>query len=307
MVSVPTKLYAHPEDQKLLQALTSVGALQNLVERVLQLGETGYRVFLLSEAVKVGPKQFPEIYQIAVHAAEKLGLSVLPDLFVTPDLEANAFALGVKRPFVVIHQGLLNLFETDELAFTIGHEFGHLAAGHGVCKTIAQVAVEGTSSVASSALAGFFFGWILAEVSQGALWASLFRWYRAGEHTADRAGALVALDYGDKKTPIRALAKLTLKSLAGQVDLDEWVRQGRELKTLGQDALEKAYAQTLHYLNTWNRSHPLGLLRALDLHEWLDREYGIVEDYARKRAELKERLVQRLVKKGGKKDGAKNA
>lgn len=60
-------------------------------------------------------------------------------------------------------------------------------------------------------------------------------------------------------------------------------------------------------MNTWNRSHPLGLLRALDLHEWLDREYGIVEDYARKRAELKERLVQRLVKKGGKKDGAKNA
>ncbi|BDG18917.1 hypothetical protein TthSNM11_11200 [Thermus thermophilus] len=48
MVSVPAKLYAHPEDQKLLQALTSVGAVQSLVERVLQLGETGYRVFLLS-------------------------------------------------------------------------------------------------------------------------------------------------------------------------------------------------------------------------------------------------------------------
>lgn len=307
MVSVPTKLYAHPEDQKLLQALTSVGTLQNLVERVLQLGETGYRVFLLSEAVKVGPKQFPEIYQIAVHAAEKLGLSVLPEIFVTPEPEVNAFVMGAKKPFVVIHQGLLNLFETDELAFVIGHEFGHLAASHGVYGTIAQVALKRTSSVASSSLEGFFFGWILAEVSLRALWDSLFRWYRAGEHTADRAGALVALDYGDKKTPIRALAKLTLKSLAGQVDLDEWVRQGRELKTLGQDALEKAYAQTLHYLNTWNRSHPLGLLRALDLHEWLDREYGIVEDYARKRAELKERLVQRLVKKGGKKDGAKNA
>ena len=51
----------------------------------------------------------------------------LPRLYIIPDLEPNAFAMGSNETgVVVVTQGLLNTLEHDEVRAVIAHEVGHI-------------------------------------------------------------------------------------------------------------------------------------------------------------------------------------
>ncbi|MGW4737809.1 M48 family metallopeptidase [Nocardia xishanensis] len=86
--------------------------------------------------VKMSPTQFPEGYQMVVEAAARFGMAKVPDAYVVlGNGQINAFASGHGfRRFVVVYSDLFEIGgearEPDALAFIIGHEVGHIAAGH---------------------------------------------------------------------------------------------------------------------------------------------------------------------------------
>lgn len=86
--------------------------------------------------VKMSPTQFPEGYRMVQEAAARLGMKQAPDAFViTGNGQINAFASGHGfRRFVVVYSDLFEISgaarQPDALAFIIGHEVGHIAAGH---------------------------------------------------------------------------------------------------------------------------------------------------------------------------------
>lgn len=86
--------------------------------------------------VKMSPTQFPEGYQMVVEAAARFGMPTVPDAYVVlGNGQINAFASGHGfRRFVAVHSDLFEIGgaarEPDALAFIIGHEVGHIAAGH---------------------------------------------------------------------------------------------------------------------------------------------------------------------------------
>ena len=87
-------------------------------------------------AVRMSPTQFPEGYRMVVEAAEKFGMRKVPDAYVMMGNGViNAFASGHGfRRFVVIHSDMFEVGgrsrDPEALRFVIGHEVGHLAAGH---------------------------------------------------------------------------------------------------------------------------------------------------------------------------------
>ncbi|GAB3708246.1 M48 family metallopeptidase [Mariniluteicoccus flavus] len=87
-------------------------------------------------AVRMSPTQFPEGYRMVVEAARAAGLPRVPDAYVKSGSGViNAFASGHGfRRFVVVHSDLFEVGgaarDPDALRFVIGHEVGHLAAGH---------------------------------------------------------------------------------------------------------------------------------------------------------------------------------
>ncbi|MFD0995950.1 Zn-dependent protease with chaperone function [Pseudoclavibacter chungangensis] len=89
-----------------------------------------------TSATRMSPTQFPEGYRMVVEAAEKFGLRRVPDAYVMMgNGQVNAFAAGHgHRRFVVVYSDLFELGgearDPDVLRFVIGHEVGHLAAGH---------------------------------------------------------------------------------------------------------------------------------------------------------------------------------
>ncbi len=86
--------------------------------------------------VKMSPTQFPEGYWLVVEAAQRFGLTEVPDAYVVlGNGQINAFASGHGfRRFVVIYSDLFEIGgqarDPEALAFVIGHEVGHIAAGH---------------------------------------------------------------------------------------------------------------------------------------------------------------------------------
>ncbi len=87
-------------------------------------------------AVQMTPTQFPEGYRMLVEAAARYGLAHVPDGYVLNGNGAiNAFASGHGfRRYIVVYSDLFEVGGTarspEALEFIIGHEVGHIAAGH---------------------------------------------------------------------------------------------------------------------------------------------------------------------------------
>ena len=91
---------------------------------------------LRASSVQMSPTQFPEGYRMVVEAAQEFGLRRVPDAYVVlGNGQINAFAAGHGfRRFVAVYSDLFEIGgqvrDPEALRFIIGHEVGHLAAGH---------------------------------------------------------------------------------------------------------------------------------------------------------------------------------
>jgi Zn-dependent protease with chaperone function len=96
-----------------------------------QLTRAGIR----GSAVRLSPRQFPDIYAVKDDFVRRLELRRDPEVYLmSGNGTLNAFAASTfGYDFVVIHSELFsNTYERNEeaLAFIIGHELGHLRLGH---------------------------------------------------------------------------------------------------------------------------------------------------------------------------------
>jgi Zn-dependent protease with chaperone function len=149
--------------------------------------------------LKISERQLPDLYERVKVAAEKLGLAHVPDIYVLQSGGIlNAFATKLlSRRFVIIYSELAdNCADSRQLDFVVGHELGHLAAGH---------------------LTWMFFllpfrlvPWLGPAYS------------RACEYTCDRAGLAVV---GGLEPSLRGLCVLAAGRLAGRADLQAFSDQ----------------------------------------------------------------------------------
>jgi heat shock protein HtpX len=173
-----------------------------------------------ARAVPVSEAEMPEYYRIVRELTSKAGMP-MPALYVTPDLQPNAFATGrnPQHAAVAVTRGILNILTWDELRGVLAHEISHVGNRDILIGSVAAAVAMGITFIARMAMWGAMFGGggrdddspnpialiafsLLAPVAAMVLQMALSR---SREYEADRTGARLI---GDGEPLARALAKL---------------------------------------------------------------------------------------------------
>lgn len=182
--------------------------------------------FKNTQYVKVGPNQFPAIYEMVVDACNALGAidgeSIpVPSVYLGWTGKRGFEITNFTNPGMVIGNDFLWVFEPDELRFLIARQIGHLHCRHVYFLDINK----GLRSLMNSALPDF-----MARVVIGGVGGKLLDWSKEAHIAADRAGLLVT---GDIEVACRALIKLnilaSLHEVYGQPNPEAFAAQTKAL------------------------------------------------------------------------------
>jgi Zn-dependent protease with chaperone function len=251
---ISSTAWEHPADRAALNTLRALPGFDQVLRKVASFfGERGVRQLFLANAVRIGPRQRPRLWELYGEVRETLDWPEVPELYVTQTPVVNAAAVGFDRPFIVLNSGTLALLDSEERRNVIGHELGHVMSGHATYTTIAII-------IMTVGLQGLPF---LAGVAMLPFQLALMEWYRKAELSADRAGLLATQD--------PEVSWRTFLKLAGgpegedEISVPAFLEQAAAYEQEG-DLGDKVW----QILNTAFRSHPFGTVRAAELLRWLE-------------------------------------
>ena len=250
---ISPRAYQHPADRAATAALQKVPYLDEVVRKLIALGyERALTAAHLGSAVRLGEDQLPAIWALHRQVFNTLDMEQVPNLYVTQYPLANAYAVGVERPIVVLNSELVQLMDDEGRRVVLAHEAAHVQSDH---------MLYGTALLILTALAGNLRLPLLAGLPLLAIRMALLEWSRAAELSCDRAAALVTRD---PQAVCRALMTLSAGTAADDLNLDAFITQGIEYKE-GAKGLERM----TRLLQDLNVTHPLPVRRVQALLEWV--------------------------------------
>ena len=254
--------FQHPHDAAATDALRAVPGLDVVIVKVLEYGlEKLYYLENIADNVRVTTRMLPRLHKYLGWGCKILDLDE-PELYVTLDPVPNAYTFGHKKPFIVLTSALVDLLGDEELLFVIGHELGHIKAGHVIYTILARNIATIIAAIGQATLG------IGALLGQG-LVVALHDWYRKAELTADRAGLLCVQDLDPCVNVFMKLAGGGGR-LWAEMDRHEFLHQIDAYEEEDRSTLGRAYKT---WITAW-RTHPFPILRAKELRDWFDEGYA---------------------------------
>jgi Zn-dependent protease with chaperone function len=255
--SLQARSYEHPFDRAALSGLQGTPGLETLIRKFNEWSiERFLRIQYTGSNLRVTRDNFPELYGMIREAGEVLNLPALPELYIQPGEEIDAFTAGVERPLVVLNTGCIDHLTPDELLFVIGHELGHIKSGHVLYHQIGDVLP--------------FVGDLLGHLTLGigdfistAIEAALLNWQRMSELTADRAGILACQNRDASISAMIKIAGLPHKYY-DRFNVDDFIAQAREFKAIDTGPLDKV----AKVVSIMGESHTWTVLRAAEFDHW---------------------------------------
>ena len=164
--------------------------------------------------VRVSPRQFPELYELATAAAECLSSQPVP-VYVKRSSEQNIYTLGFwGNPLIVITSSMIDQMEPQNLQFFIGREIGHIQAGHTWLRALLKPLGSDVPVI----------GRLLNSVIFG-------DWVNRAELTADRAGFIACRSL---TTAVISMLKFGVGvNLFQKLDIREFLEQINDVRSVG--------------------------------------------------------------------------
>jgi Zn-dependent protease with chaperone function len=252
LTDIDPSAWEHPADRAALMAVRRIPVFDHVLKALFGLfGEKPIRLAFQANAVRVGPRQFPEIWEHYLEVCATMDVRARPELFVSQTPLVNAGAYGMDRPFIVLNSGAVRLLNRNELTYLLGHELGHVMSGHVLYRTMIVLLLQ-------LAALGFPVVGIAARV----VLMGLLEWQRKSELSADRAG-LLALQHPE--ATLSTLMKLAGGGREDETDLNEFLAQADQYRD-GGDAADMVFK----VLNLLGATHPFHVLRAAELRDWIE-------------------------------------
>jgi heat shock protein HtpX len=184
-----------------------------------------------ARAVPVSEAEMPQYYAVVRELTQRAGMP-MPKLYVSPDMQPNAFATGrdPDHAAVAVTRGILQTLDWDELRGVLAHEISHVGNRDILISSVAAAIAMGITMLAMFARFAAIFGGgrddrgdnpiallamaLLAPIAAGLLQMALSR---SREYEADRSGARLLQD-GEPLA--RALQKIEAGARQIPMDID---------------------------------------------------------------------------------------
>jgi Zn-dependent protease with chaperone function len=252
--NISPKAYEHPADRAATAALKSIPVLNTVVRKLIEWQyERALRQMYLSNSVRVGERQLPELWGHEQAVCKILDMPKTYDVYVSGSvgLGPNAIAIGSTNPIVVFGSPLVGRLGPGEQRAVLGHEVAHILSDHMVYRTaLAIVLNAGLGSMP------FPLGLPIMAVRH-----VLLEWYRASELSCDRAAALVVRD---PRIVCRTLMVVASGMKADELDLDAFLAQAREYEDWDDPS-----DRVRRFFNEINATHPYAVRRVSEVMRWV--------------------------------------
>jgi Zn-dependent protease with chaperone function len=207
--------YAYAGDLRVLRTLDRLSPVKLALEATVRMWKTVARGELLGTAVKVGPKQFPQIHALVEKCAATLHIAP-PTVYISPTLQLNAHTFGTNEDaYIVLNGVLVDHLTPEELMGVIGHECGHIQNNHVVFTTALYYLLH---------FANRFVKWIVTPAL-----LALQGWSRRAEITCDRAMLLCTRSLDVSQAVLLKLA-LGSQTLYKDLNVEAFLQQLDEQK-----------------------------------------------------------------------------
>ena len=250
--------YEHPLDRSALEKLESIPGIRAIVsqiwdkflDRLYYFESTGSRI-------QINKENYSELFNIYLEACSILDMNQVPPLYLDNNPRINAFAHGVKRPYIGISYGAIERLEKDELLFVLAHELGHIKSEHVLYRDVAEN-FKAIVEIASQMSLG------IAGLVGGSFQVALRYWWRMSEFTSDRAGLLACQD---SKVAIRTIIKvsgLPVNHINVENFEKSFLKQANDFEDFDYGKLNKL----IRFWSTADNTHPWSVLRASEILKW---------------------------------------
>lgn len=256
---ISSNAFVTEADRRALTSLEKLPLLPKVVRKFYELGfDRWLYIHNLGRSVRLGPRQVPSVYAIHREACAILDMPE-PELYLSNNPFPNAFAGGVERPYIMLRSSIIDTLTDEELFHLIGHELGHIKAGHVLYFSVAQFLVP-----LLEALGRRTFG--LGDAAAVGLVMAFAEWSRQAEVSADRAGLLVA-----QKPEISIAANIKMcagpSRVSHELNAHAFMDQARSYRET--DTIDSLAKMVWFYLMNWQSSHPLFVHRVHELDRWV--------------------------------------
>ena len=104
------------------------------ISRVASLEDTLVHFHYNERGLRLSAEMTPSIHEVIDRVCNRLNIdssSVMAFVYASPEIQAGCHFGETSDCLIAMTSSLIELMDEDELAFVIGHEFGHFLLGHG--------------------------------------------------------------------------------------------------------------------------------------------------------------------------------
>jgi Zn-dependent protease with chaperone function len=248
---ISPKAYEHPADRAATAALKAIPMLDTVVRKLIEWQyERALRQMYLSNSVRVGEAQLPDLWAHHVAVCKILDMPSTYDLYVTDTIVPTAMAVGSQKPIVVVGTSLLGRLGPGEQRALLSHEVAHILSDHVLYNTALAILLRAGGGVPFP-----------LAIPAAAVRAVLLEWARAAELSCDRAEALVVRD---PQIVCRGLMVLAGGLPADRLNLDAFLAQAREYEDWDDPS-----DRVRRFFYEINRTHPYAVRRVSEVMKWV--------------------------------------
>lgn len=256
--------YISPDDKDWLDTLDAVPGIKSYIGKTLaDFREKFVSINILGSGVSITPESYPDLYAHLSAASKILDVQNAPELSIQWAYNISMETYGSKSPRIAAASGAVDLLTDEELSFLLGHEMGHIMAGH---KPYHEFLMALYSPMASCLPD--------ANVWLPLVGRQLLKWYRFSDFTADRAGLLACQDID---VAITTMAKLSgaPKKYYGKLEAKYFLKQAKIFEQNNKGLADNI----IQNLSVATATSPWLVVRAAKLYDWYESgEYQKVLD-----------------------------